>query len=492
MASLQPSEHKVVLLYKRNAQPDESVLRTLEEALSKAGYSPFIDRHLAIGVQWATEIERRIRRADSVVAVLSDGSVSSEMIQYELETVSDERRKTGRPDLLPVRIGKDAPFEGPWANYLNEFNYVPWRGPEDNENMTAQILAALAAPRQDEQKDLPLEPAGGAVAPNSPFYVRREADAELEEAISGNESVILIRGPRQIGKTSLIGRGARQVAEMGWRQVSTDFQMASSQQFCDADRFCRMLAATLARQLGFKYDFENEWLEVFGPNMNLANFVRAALMESDKPLVWFMDEADRLFTAPFASDFFGLVRSWHNARATDPTGPWNRFSLVIAYASEARLFIRDLNQSPFNVGRQITMRNFTLEETVALSERYGGSMRRSDVEALYFLVSGQPFLTRRAFEQLSTGAISFGTLMENAANDDGPFGDHLKRVLIAVTQVPAVLEALKASLRYVPMLEVDTDAVHRLVAAGVLKEVPGDQAEIACDLYAQYLEKHLR
>ncbi|MEZ0325871.1 MAG: AAA-like domain-containing protein [Fimbriimonas sp.] len=484
------SGKNIVLLYKRKAYQDEYLVCTLENVLAQQGYVPFIDRHLTIGVQWATEIEKRIRTADAVIAVLSDQSLTSEMIQYELETVADERRKAGRPILLPIRVGTDKPLEGPMSGFVNEFNYVFWKGPEDDERIAEEILAALAEAPPVEPKDLPLEPAGGAVAPNSRFYVTREVDGELDEAIKSNESVILIRGPRQVGKTSLIGQGAKLVSDLGWRQVSTDFQMISSTQLQDAERFCRLLAATLARQLNFKYDFENEWLDVFGPNMNLANFVRAALSESEKPLVWFMDEADRLFTAPFASDFFGLVRSWHNARATDPTGPWSRFSLVIGYASEARLFIKDLNQSPFNVGRQLTMKNFTLEQTMDLNERYGSPIkRRSDVEALQFLVAGQPFLTRRALDQIATGAMDFGTLIETADRDDGPFGDHLKRILISVTHVPTVLAALKSSLDSLPLA--DSDALHRLVAAGVLKELPDDRAAVACDLYAQYLIRHL-
>jgi hypothetical protein len=490
MGELDPKDHKVVVLYKRNAEPDEHVLRHLEQVLSKNGYRPFVDRHLTIGVKWAAEIERRIRSADTVVAILSDEALTSEMIQYELETVADERRKNGKPNLLPIRIGTDEPLRGSMANYVNEFNYVVWKNPEFDDTIAMHILSALAETQQVEAKDLPLEPAGGAVAPGSRFYVEREADAELDEAIRANESVILIRGPRQIGKTSLIGQGAQLVGELNWRQVSTDFQMISSQQLCDAERFCRMLAATLARQLNFKYDFDEEWLDVFGPNMNLANFMRAALNASQQPLVWFMDEADRIFTAPFASDFFGLVRSWHNARATDPNGPWSRFTLVIGYASEARLFIRDLNQSPFNVGRQIDMKSFTLEQTMDLNERYGSPIkRRSDVEALQFLVSGQPFLTRRALEQIASGAMDFGTLIETADRDDGPFGDHLKRILIAVSQDPRVLAALNSSLNSMPLS--DSDNMHRLVAAGILKELPDDRATIACDLYAQYLSRHL-
>jgi hypothetical protein len=105
------------------------------------------------------------------------------------------------------------------------------------------------------------------------------------------------------------------------------------------------------------------------------------MLESfDQPMVWFMDEADKLFGVPFASDFFGLVRSWHNSRATEPGSAWSRFTVVIGYATEAHLFIQDLNQSPFNVGRQLPMRNFSVEETAELNLRYGSPLSREQVQ----------------------------------------------------------------------------------------------------------------
>jgi hypothetical protein len=70
---------QVALLYKRHAQPDEEVLLWLETQLKAHGYQVFIDRHLAIGMEWAQEIERQIKNADAIIPLLSAASVQSEM-----------------------------------------------------------------------------------------------------------------------------------------------------------------------------------------------------------------------------------------------------------------------------------------------------------------------------------------------------------------------------------------------------------------------------
>jgi serine/threonine protein kinase len=480
----------IVVLYRRKAQPDEQLLEALEQYLTSLGHEVFIDRHLKIGVEWAKAIEARIRSADAVIALLSNSSAGSDMLEYELETASDEARKRGKPHILPVRIGSPENLDGAAGAVLERLNYCQWNGPEDNARALSEIAASLAEPAKPKTREVTLEPVGGAVPPGSPFYIERRADPEFLHAIEAGESIVLIKGPRQMGKTSLLGRGAQAARNLGYRHAFTDFQKFSTSQMSTEDQFYRLLAATLSRQLGVKYDFENEWLDVFGPGINMDNFIRAALEEAKVHVAWFMDEADKLFSAPFASDFFGLVRSWHNSRATEPHGPWNKLTVVISYATEAHLFIQDLNQSPFNVGRQLQLQGFNREQIEELNRRYGAPLTTpAELQSLQVVTAGQPFLTRRALDVIQRGVMDFPSLLANAARDDGPFGDHLKRILVAVSQLPEVVAALKSSLES-PQLK-DAEGIHRLLSSGVLYQTSDNRIAFTCDLYRQYLGSHL-
>jgi hypothetical protein len=51
-----------------------------------------------------------------------------------------------------------------------------------------------------------LEAEGGAVPLESPFYIVRSADEEFHKAIARRESTVLVKGSRQMGKTSLLAR----------------------------------------------------------------------------------------------------------------------------------------------------------------------------------------------------------------------------------------------------------------------------------------------
>src|SRR5260370_17683853 len=77
------------------------------------------------------------------------------------------------------------------------------------------------------------------------------------------------------------------------------------------------------------------------------------------------------FRSQKAGALFALFRSWHNERALDPSGPWSRLTLAIAYSTEVHLFITDLDQSPFNVGTRLTLDDFTLDQTAELNRPCG-------------------------------------------------------------------------------------------------------------------------
>jgi hypothetical protein len=198
---------------------------------------------------------------------------------------------------------------------------------------------------------------------------------------------------------------------------------------------------------------------------------------------------DQLFPYRWATEVFGLFRSWHNERAFEPEGPWGRLTLAMAYATEAHLFITDLHQSPFNVGTQLTLSDFTDTEVADLDHRLGMPLgnpaRRTRFQEL---VSGHPDLVRRGLQELAAGT-SLEDLEAGATRDDGPFGFHLRRLRFALWQDPDLCEVLYAFLK--TDQKPDLSSFYRLRSAGVVVGDGPDNARPRCDLYACYLEMHL-
>ncbi|HEV7869583.1 MAG TPA: AAA-like domain-containing protein [Chthoniobacteraceae bacterium] len=484
---------RVALIYKRHAEPDETLLAALEAELTAAGCSIFVDRHLRVGLDWAREIENEIRKADAVIPLLSPAAEGSEMLEDELRTAYQAaQQQGGRPRLLPVRVNWEGPLRKELAALLDPIHYLLWRGPEDTTKVVAQLLEALAQPPvEPERRPRQLETPGGAMPLDSQFYLERPSDVELHAAIARRESFVLLEGARQMGKTSLLARGLQRARSAGAKVACIDFQTLNLSDLATLESLYLTLGTTLANQLDLERFPEEVWRPKAGPNQNFERYLtREVLGKIPGPLVWGLDEVDRLFTCPFGSEVFGLFRSWHNARALQPDSPWHRFTQIICYATEVHLFITDLNQSPFNVGTRIPLRDFSLEEVRTMNARYGSPLR-DDAELLRFqgLLGGQPYLVRRGLHELASERATLAQLEQSGATEEGPFADHLKRYLVLLSRDAVLLQGVRDTLATGKSPEARD--FYRLRAAGLLRGVMPQQAEFRCDIYACYLKRHL-
>ena len=198
----------------------------------------------------------------------------------------------------------------------------------------------------------------------------------------------------------------------------------------------------------------------------------------NEPLVWAMDEVDRLFPCPFRSEVFGMFRSWHNARATEPTQPWRRFTPIIAYATEAYLLIDNLDQSPFNVGSSLVLEDFTREQVAELNGRYGSPLRNeAELESYWNLVGGHPYLTNRGFQHMVEKRIDLAGFMIQTERNGGIFDDHLHLLLTLLSRDVGQCDVVRSVLRGEP--QASTESSLRLRSAGVFSGESIDEMRIA-------------
>jgi DNA-binding winged helix-turn-helix (wHTH) protein len=332
-------------------------------------------------------------------------------------------------------------------------------------------------------------PYRGALPVDSPFYIERDVDAKVHLAVQVHDSVVLLKGARQTGKTSLLARVLARVRSHHEHAVITDMQKLAVEARVEIDSFLRALAREFGESLELDVDIEAGWEPRRSASSNFERFVRRVLSVQDRHIVWCIDEADRLFRRPYATEFFSLLRAWHNERALEPDSPWLRLTIVIAYATEAHLFIIDANQSPFNVGTKFELLDFTHEQIMDLNSRYGFPTDEAGASELEALLGGHPHLIQFAFYELLARPCSPTELSRIAADEDGPFAEHLRHLLRTLERCPELLHSLRNILdSSVPM---STDHFYRLRAFGILA---GDRARSAvprCKLYRDFLCRHL-
>src|SRR5579862_2206647 len=140
------------------------------------------------------------------------------------------------------------------------------------------------------------EPVGGAVPLDSPYYVRRPTDEHAERALAPATSFVLIKGARQIGKTSLLARLLHRGRESNARVIVTDAQKVPQSDLLDPHAFLLHVALSLAEQLQLDSGAEACFDRSLAATRCFERFMlRFLLPATDGWVVWGIDEADRLF-----------------------------------------------------------------------------------------------------------------------------------------------------------------------------------------------------
>jgi hypothetical protein len=208
----------------------------------------------------------------------------------------------------------------------------------------------------------------------------------------------------------------------------------------------------------------------------------------DVPFVLAIDEADILFQAEFLYDFFGMLRSWHNARANPlKKKTWKNMDLVLVTSTEPYLFIERDHESPFNVGEILGLSDFSLPQVQELNALHDAPLFADEVNGLYELLHGQPYLTRKAFYKLKSG-LTPEQVLDKASDDDGPFGDHLRNYFLRLLNHPELAGALKQVALGRGCS--DPRLAYRLQGAGLVRSEAG-RIVPRCNLYALYFRERL-
>ncbi len=265
------SQNTRVFISYRSQPPDSSLAEEFYTALKAAGYQPFMAaKSIRLGENWPQRIDEELEQADYFVLLLSEKSVVSEMVTEEVRRARELRdRNNGKPAILPIRVC--FPMNSPVAlnydlrGYLQRTQQREWNSPADTPAILEELLSLLSedakgardgtskestesvdsteevvtsTPKADSFDCPPLPVAepelpGGQVDLASAFYVQRPPIEErCFEAIAKPGSLIRIKAPRQMGKTSLMARILQQAETKDCLKVPLSFQLADREGVC--------------------------------------------------------------------------------------------------------------------------------------------------------------------------------------------------------------------------------------------------------------------
>ncbi|MEM9507271.1 MAG: CHASE2 domain-containing protein [Cyanobacteria bacterium P01_E01_bin.35] len=261
---------------------------------------------------------------------------------------------------------------------------------------------------------------GGSLAYQSPSYVERKADRELEQALQQGQFCYVLNS-RQMGKSSLRIRAMAKLQAAATVCIFIDLTGMGTQELT-SEKWYAGIMRSLVSGCQLQFDWRSWWREqrdLLTPVQRLSLFIESVLLrEIKQKIVIFIDEIDRVLSQKFSlDDFFALIHSCYQQRQIN--ADYDRLTFTLLGVAAPRDLIEDKTQSPFNLGTAIKLEGFQIDEAsplmLGLIERVPHP--RQILTEILAWTGGQPFLTQKLCQLVVEQAknqteIKLSTLIE--------------------------------------------------------------------------------
>jgi WD40 repeat protein len=233
-------------------------------------------------------------------------------------------------------------------------------------------------------------------------YIKRAADDRLFELCQQGEYASVL-ATRQIGKSSLMDATILRLDAVGIRTVRLDLNLFGTPE--NPQEWFLGLLTAVADGLELKFDHFGWWeaRSQLGVTQRMSEFFeKVLLVEVAARVVIFVDEVDTTLALKYTDDFFAAIRSLYIARQHNPA--LARLSFVLLGVATPGELVKDPNRTPYNIGEQIEMTDFTLAEAAPLADGLTCITlrhRQAVLERVLYWTGGHPYLTGKALKRLN-------------------------------------------------------------------------------------------
>ena len=360
---------------------------------------------------------------------------------------------------------------------------------QSSDNSSPDLDEEVPLTSQDWGEQDPTAVRDGAEAEVINYVERPPIESCCYETILQPGSLLRIKAPKRMGKTSLIDKILDRAAKHNYRTVRLNLLQADQAVLKGLDEFLRWFCTFVSRRLGIPTQLADYWEDGLGSSQNCTIYFEEHLLSQLKhPLVLALDDVDRIFPYPqISEDFLGMLRVWHEEARTRRI--WKKLRLVIAHSTEVYIQL-NINRSPFNVGEPIELPELSQKQVQDLARWRGLDWDSSQVTQLMEIVGGHPHLIQLAIYSLTRQDVTFEQLLQTAYTESGIYSDHLRGHLCNLQQHPELAAAMKKVVNATSPVQLEPILAFKLQSLGLV-QLHGNNVKSSCQFYSQYFGTNL-
>jgi hypothetical protein len=324
-----------------------------------------------------------------------------------------------------------------------------------------------------------------------PYVERPPIENNCYQKLLNEGALLRITAPKKMGKTWLVSRVFESLSSQGYRTARLSIEEIDREDLIVLETLLSCFCREISRELNLTSQVEEYWEEEKRGNKSKCTsyFQDYLLPDKKSPLVLAIDDVDWLFQYPsICAEFCSMLRNWHERSKTNQI--WKQLRLIVVLSTEEYIKLPD-NQSPFNVGTEIKLTEFTLGQIQAFAQYYGLEENTIQLSRWINLVGGHPYLLSLIFSHLSMyPEVNVTDVFDVASTEQGIYSFYLREFLEMLKRNPDLRKAFKSVINSTEAVTLETSTGHKLQSMGLIKW-RGNQALPSCQLYREYFSDRL-